>query len=184
MTDDSLELSITKDCTNPFKGPMLSRINFSKKTFFLNSFNYALECFLETDGAPIRFTIIFCFDLDVQKIIQLFQKIFFSIDPKIFDFFWFFSRFFFKFWEKKLFEHLEDFFSKFCFFSKFRKKWKNPQKFQKILDRSKKIFLKELRKNFEHQYRSKISLRIEWEHSQPLKITLKHSNLHPMKLYQ
>ena len=30
-----------------------------------------------------------------------------------------------------------------------------------------------------HQYRFKISLRIEWDHSQPLKITLKHSNLHP-----
>ena len=30
-----------------------------------------------------------------------------------------------------------------------------------------------------HQYRFKFSLRIEWDHSQPLKITLKHSNLHP-----
>ena len=30
-----------------------------------------------------------------------------------------------------------------------------------------------------HQYRFKISLRIECYHSQPLKITLKHSNLHP-----
>ena len=35
-----------------------------------------------------------------------------------------------------------------------------------------------------HQYRFKISLRIEWEHSQPLKITLKHSNLHPINPYQ
>ena len=45
-------------------------------------------------------------------------------------------------------------------------------------------FFKKLRNFFEHQYRSKISLRIEWEHSQPLKFTLKHSNLHPMNLYQ
>ena len=56
--------------------------------------------------------------------------------------------------------------------------------FQKKLNRSKKYFLKKLRNFFEHQYRFKISLRIEWEHSQPLKITLKHSNLHPMKPYE
>ena len=39
----------------------------------------------------------------------------------------------------------------------------------------KKYFLKKLKKKSGHQYRSKISLRIEWEHSQPLKTTLKHS---------
>ena len=59
------------------------------------------------------------------------------------------------------------------------------QKFpKKKFDRPKKYFLKKLRNFLEHQYRLKISLRIEWEHSQPLKITLKYSNLHPMKLYQ
>ena len=50
---------------------------------------------------------------------------------------------------------------------------KNPEKIQDC-------FLKKSG----HQYRFKISLRIEWEHSQPLKFTLKHSNLHPMNLYQ
>ena len=43
-------------------------------------------------------------------------------------------------------------------------------------DRSKKYFLKKLRKKSEHQYRIKISLRIEWEHSQPPENTLKHSS--------
>ena len=35
--------------------------------------------------------------------------------------------------------------------------------------------LKKMRKNFEHQCRSKIPLRIEWKHSQRPKITLKHT---------
>ena len=37
------------------------------------------------------------------------------------------------------------------------------------------------RKKTEHQYRLKFSLRIEWDHSQPPKITLKYryGNLHP-----
>ena len=39
--------------------------------------------------------------------------------------------------------------------------------FQKKLIDRKKYFLKKLEKSG-HQYRSKISLRIEWEHSQPL----------------
>ena len=51
------------------------------------------------------------------------------------------------------------FFSVFRLFSK------------KMIDRS--IFWKVEKSG--HQYRSKISLRIEWEHSQPLKPTLKHS---------
>ena len=38
-----------------------------------------------------------------------------------------------------------------------------------------KIFFERVENFFEHQDRNKISLRIEWEHSQPLKQTLKHS---------
>ena len=61
--------------------------------------------------------------------------------------------------------------------------WKCCQIFEKCsqnlakyfwIDR--KIFFEKVEKIFEHKYRFKISLRIEWEHSQPLKITLKHSN--------
>ena len=36
-----------------------------------------------------------------------------------------------------------------------------------------KIFFEEVEKKSEHQYRSKISLRIEWEHSQPLEMVPK-----------
>ena len=62
---------------------------------------------------------------------------------------------------------------------KFCSIFENPPKSDKIfLDRSKKYFLKKLRKFFEHQYRSKISRRIEWKHSQSLKNTLKHSYQH------
>ena len=39
-----------------------------------------------------------------------------------------------------------------------------------------KIFFEEVEKKSGHQYRSKISLRIEWEHSQRLKTTLKYSS--------
>ena len=45
-----------------------------------------------------------------------------------------------------------------------------------FFDRSKKYFFEEVEKKSGHQYRSKISLRIEWEHSQPLKTTLKYSS--------
>ena len=48
---------------------------------------------------------------------------------------------------------------------------------QKSRKNQKNYFFEE--KKTGHQYRLKISLRIEWGHSQPLKITLKHSNLHP-----
>ena len=37
------------------------------------------------------------------------------------------------------------------------------------------IFFGKVGNFFEHQERSRISLRIEWEHSQPLKTTLKHN---------
>ena len=55
--------------------------------------------------------------------------------------------------------------------------------FSKKIDRSKKVGKTWKTKNRKlkksgHQYRSKISLRIEWEHSQPLKITLKYSSGH------
>ena len=76
---------------------------------------------------------------------------------------------------RKLFLAKNIFFKKSCFRSKIS---------QKFFDRPKKYFLEKLRNFFEHQYRSKMSLRIEWEHSQPLKFTLKYSNLHPMNLYQ
>ena len=45
-------------------------------------------------------------------------------------------------------------------------KVKNREKSEKL------FFLK--KKKTGHQYRLKISLRIEWDHSQPLKITLKY----------
>ena len=51
--------------------------------------------------------------------------------------------------------------------------WSQKVKFEKSI---KNFFFE---KKSGHQYRFKISLRIEWDHSQPLKITLKHSNLHP-----
>jgi len=38
-----------------------------------------------------------------------------------------------------------------------------------------KICFEKVENIFGHQYRSEISLRIEWEYSQPLKTTLKHS---------
>ena len=50
---------------------------------------------------------------------------------------------------------------------------KNPKKFLIFVE---KIFFGKVDFFFEYQYRCKSSLRIEWEHSQPLKITLKHSN--------
>ena len=56
-------------------------------------------------------------------------------------------------------------------------------KIQKFLKKSpkmlEKIFFGKVENFFEHQGRSKICLQIEWEHSQPLKSTLKHSNIAP-----
>ena len=50
---------------------------------------------------------------------------------------------------------------------------------KKVKNQENQEILKILRKKTGHQYPLKISLRIEWDHSQPLKITRKHSNLHP-----
>ena len=76
-----------------------------------------------------------------------------------------------KFW-KKIKKNF--FFLGFCttFFENFQTR--NFPKTKKI-NRPKNFFLERVGKFFEHQDRSKISVRIEWEHSQPLKSTLKHS---------
>ena len=116
--------------------------------------NYTLEWFSEAGSAPIRSAVTFYFDIDV--------RIFFSTSSKNI----------FRSIKKK--------------FENFRKSWKFSKslKFSKSRDfhlfstffcRSKKYFLKKLRKKSGHQYWSKISLRIEWEHSQRLKTTLEYS---------
>ena len=51
---------------------------------------------------------------------------------------------------------------------------KIPKYYVSFLDRSKICFVKQLKMLFGHQDRSKISLRIEWEHSQPLRTNLKY----------
>ena len=68
------------------------------------------------------------------------------------------------------------------FFDRFFFRYRFPRKniFQEIFFQGnflidQKIFSGKVRKNFGHQGRSKISLRIDCDHSQPLKTTLKHS---------
>ena len=157
---------------------------------------YTLKWFSEAESAPIRSASKFCFDLDGRNFFQLLFWIFFRSIKK-------FSTKFFEI-QKKIevnfgFRKIQDFFfenvmkifntkimkniflAKKCFLQKIMFSIKN---FQKKSDRPKKYFLKKLRFFFEHQYRFKNSLRIEWEHSQPLKFTPKHSNLRPMNLYQ
>ena len=56
---------------------MLKIEGFSQSGFRFGN-NYALECFSEAGSAPIRSARRFYFDLDVQKISQLFQKKFFG----------------------------------------------------------------------------------------------------------
>ena len=66
----------------------------------------------------------------------------------------------------------------FCYNGSIFNDYLVPQ-FEKSIKKNSRIFLG---KKSGHQYRFKISLRIEWDHSQPLKITLKYSNLHPKKV--
>ena len=66
-----------------------------------------------------------------------------------------------------------------CIFSRTffrRKKSENfPQKSENFIKIPRKIFFVKVGKKIGRQDRSKILLRIEWNHSQPLKTTLKHS---------
>ena len=171
----------------------ISRNSGTKTAFFIWKQNYyALKWFSEAVSAPIRSASKFCFDLDGRNFFQLLFCFFFR-SIKIFPTKFFEvekkeskkilvsknPRFFLRKcnenfpnqnFEKIIFGKKIFFFKKSCFRSKIS---------QKFFDRPKKYFLKKLRNFFEHQYRFKISLRIEWEHSQPLKITLKHSNFAP-----
>ena len=78
-----------------------------------------------------------------------------------------------KFWTKFL---KNFFFLGFCttFFENFQTR-NFPKTKNMFFNRPKNFFFERVGKFFEHQDRSKISVRIEWEHSQPLKSTLKHS---------
>ena len=53
---------------------------------------------------------------------------------------------------------------------------KSPKNMFWIKKSIEKIFFGKVGNFFEHQDRSKNSLRIEWKHSQPLRTTLKHSS--------
>ena len=133
----------------------------------------ALECFSEAGSAPIRSAVKFFFYIGVPKnFFSTSSKNIFSIDQKK-------SYIFFgkveKIKKSKMFKESNynfeissnfwdfDFSILSNFFSK------------QFFDRSKNIFLKKVEKNPKYQYRSKFSLRIEWEHSQPLRTTLKDS---------
>ena len=120
--------------------------------------SYALEWFSEAESPPIRSAVKFCFDLDVRNFFQLYQKYFFF--PEFLLEFFQISIFIFHFQiEEKNLKFLQ-------------KIWKFPKFSEKI---SIKIFFGKVGKFFGYQGRSKISLRIEWKHSQPLKTTLNHS---------
>ena len=142
------------------------------------------EWFAEAESVAIRSAVKFYFDIDVQIFFQLLQKIFFrSIQKKKFENFrkkWKFSifRFFPRDFQKKskFSKKIATFFLwRFSIFWKF---WKFSlfRKFSIFFCWSigKNIFWKSWKKSG-HQYRSKISLRIEWEHSQRLKTTPKYS---------
>ena len=143
---------------------------------FLIRFYYALEWLSDAGSAPIRTALRFCFDIYVRFFSQLFFKnIFWSIEKNNFwkkrkliwsekksaeknvrpkNIFW--SNFFLAWiYSCEIFGFFSFHFSKFFIFWKY-------------------YFPEKINKKSESQGRSKISLRIEWEHSQPLKATLKH----------
>ena len=93
------------------------------------------------------------------------------------------SAFFFNFDKKYFFDRSKKKFGNFRKSWKFSKSRKFSMKKVKIFfekfqlfsyffGRSQIFFWRSWEKKSEYQYRSKMSLRIEWEHSQPLKITL------------
>ena len=118
-----------------------------------------LEWFSEAGSAPIRSAMKFYFDIDVRIFFNFFKKIFFSIDQKKIGKSWKFSK------KSKIFKEKK---SRFSTFWKFENFWLFSTFFWSI----EKIFFWRSWKKSGHQYRSKISLRIEWEYSQPLKINV------------
>ena len=130
------------------------------------------EPFWEAESALIRSAVQFYFDIDVRILFQLFQQ-----QKKLKNKIWKIENFQnlknrkienlehfqhqdFRFFDFSIFEILKifrfsDFFSTFF-----------------LIDR-KIFFWESWEKKSGHQCRSKISLRIEWEHSQPLKMVPK-----------
>jgi len=144
------------------------RVKTSKSSKIWPSQNYTLEWFSEAGSARIRSAVKFYFDIDVRIFFPFVFKKIFSIDKKnhrkkmnIFKFTRFWNFRFLRFWNFDF----SDFFN-FC---------RELSIFQKIVcSFEKKYFLEKVGKKSGHQYRSKISMRIEWEHSQLLKTALKH----------
>ena len=130
------------------------RIELGIAPFSETASNYALEWFSEAGSAPIRSAVKFYFDIDVR----IFFQDFFLIEN-------FQRKNSVDFWDFEKFRFCQIFFN-FC---------RELSIFQKLFcSFEKKYFLEKVGKKSGHQYGSKISMRIEWEHSQLLKTALKH----------
>ena len=115
----------------------------------------------------------FCFDIDVRKFFSTFSKNIFRSIQK------YFARFSGKFRKSTYISVKEGKVLKItcCYLKEIRRFYqifKNfPKIWQNIFGSIEKIIFGKVGKFFKHQSRSKICSRIEWEHSQPLKITLR-----------